>query len=333
MAAKKIKDTEYLYLSAYIHARESKIIGRERVERMLEARSAEEALKVLEEAGWKLPEPCTAAELEALLSGRRNEVFSDMGSLAPNSALVDVFRIKYDYHNAKVLVKAAAMNTDGSKLLSGAGRVPAQTISECFLENRLSSLPKALGDAIAEAADTLARTGDPQLADFLLDKAYYEEFLAEAKAAESSFLEGYAALAIDCANLKSLVRSYRMKKAEDTIARTLIEGGSVKLIYILEAVADPEASIGLYGNTALAPAVEPAKAAAAGGQLTAFEKLCDELLNKYMSDAKLAPFGEKPLMGYLCAVESEISAVRVVMAGHYAGIPAELTRQRLREGV
>lgn len=333
MAAKKIKDTDYLYLSAYIHARESNIIGKDRIERMLEARSPEEALKVLEDAGWKIPDNCGAEQLEALLSARRDEAFGDMGSLAPNAALVDAFRIKYDYHNAKALVKAAAAEADAEKMLSGAGRVPAAVISECFLENKLGSLPKALGDGIAQAADVLARTGDPQLADFVLDKAYYAEFVAEAKASGSPFFEGYAALSVDCANLKSLVRAFRMKKDDDFIERTLIEGGSVKLIYILSALTNPESTLELFGNTPLAPAVEQAKSAAAGGRITSFEKNCDEVLNAYMSDAKLAPFGEKPLIGYLCAVEAEINSIRIVMTGQYAGIPAELTRQRLREGI
>lgn len=333
MAAKKIKDTDYLYLSAYIHAKENRIIGKERLERMLEARSPDEALKVMEDAGWKLPDNCTAEALEAVLSARRDEVFGDMGSLAPNAALVDAFRIKYDYHNAKVLVKAAAVSADGRRLLSGAGRIPPETISECFLENKLESLPKALGKAISGAVDVLARTGDPQLADMALDRAYYAEFASEAKASGSSFFEGYAALAVDCANLKSLVRAFRMDKDDDFIARILIDGGSVKSIYILDKITDREAAVALYANTALAPAAEQAVHVLAGGAVTAFEKTCDEVLNRYMSEAKMASFGEKPLIGYLSAVEAEINSIRIVMNGHFAGIPAELTRQRLREGV
>ena len=50
-AKKKIKDTDYLYLSAFVHAKESGLVGRERLERMLEARSAADAIKVLEDAG------------------------------------------------------------------------------------------------------------------------------------------------------------------------------------------------------------------------------------------------------------------------------------------
>ena len=306
MAKGKMKDTEYLYLSAYIHARENNIIGAERLERMLEARSPEEALKILEDAGWRVPDGCDAVMLEGLLSKRRDEAFTDMGSLAPNPAIVDIFRIRYDYHNAKCLIKAAAVGADASAILSKAGRVPADKISRCFLEDSLSALPKALGDAMAKASDTLARTGDPQLADFILDEAYYAEFAEEAERSSSAFLQGYAELSIDAANLKSLVRAFRMNRDESFIKRVIMDGGSVKTIYVIAALGAPE---------------------------TALEKICDDTLHAYMSGAKLSPFGEKPLIGYLSAIEAEINAVRMVMTGQFAHIPADVTRRRLREGV
>ena len=50
--AKKQNEYDYLYLSARIHAMENKLLTRERMERMLSARSAEEASKVLAECGY-----------------------------------------------------------------------------------------------------------------------------------------------------------------------------------------------------------------------------------------------------------------------------------------
>ena len=43
----KIKDTDYLTISARIRAMENRLVTRERMERMLEARSDDEAVKVL----------------------------------------------------------------------------------------------------------------------------------------------------------------------------------------------------------------------------------------------------------------------------------------------
>lgn len=329
--AKKIKDTEYLYLSAYVHAKESSLVGKDSIERMIDSPSPEHALKILADAGWRIPENCGAKTLESILSARRDEVFADMGSLAPNKAMVDVFRIRYDYHNAKAVIKASALGLSAENILSGAGRIAPGELRDCFLQERLNSLPETLGKAMAEAADVLARTGDPQKAEFVLDKAYYAELIAEAEASKSEFILGWARLSIDGANLKTLVRALRMKKDYDFIASAVIDGGNVKSMYILSSLANPESAVELFAPTPYSVAVDEAKSAVNGGALSVLEKLCDDVLASYMAGGKLSAFGEKPLISYLCAVETEINAVRIVMAGQYAQLPAQVTRRRLRE--
>lgn len=329
--AKKIKDTEYLYLSAYVHAKESGLIGRDSIERMIDSPTPEQAIKILADAGWRVPDGCDAKTLEGILSARRDEAFADMSSLAPNKAMVDVFRIRYDYHNAKAVIKAAALGTDAGGILSKAGRIAPGELKDCFLQERLGSLPSTLGKAMAEAADVLARTSDPQKAEFVLDRAYYAELIAEAESSGSDFILGWAKLGIDGANLKTLVRSFRMKKDNDFIAQALIEGGNVKRMYILASLNNPESALELFAPTPYARTVDMAKAAINGGELAGFEKLSDDVLSSYMAGGKLSAFGEKPLISYLSAVETEINAVRVVMAGQYSHIPPEVTRRRLRE--
>ena len=45
------KDTDYLAISARVHAMENRLLNRERMERMIEARDAAEAAKLLAECG------------------------------------------------------------------------------------------------------------------------------------------------------------------------------------------------------------------------------------------------------------------------------------------
>ena len=48
----KIRDTDYLTISARVRAMENRLVTRERMERMVEARSDDEAVKVLTECGY-----------------------------------------------------------------------------------------------------------------------------------------------------------------------------------------------------------------------------------------------------------------------------------------
>ena len=107
--SKKIKDTEYLYLSTKIRAMESRLLDRERMDRMLEAATVEDAAKVLVECGYPELSVVNVDTVDEILAQAREEVFAELSGLAPNEAMLDVFKVKYDYHNAKALLKSEAL--------------------------------------------------------------------------------------------------------------------------------------------------------------------------------------------------------------------------------
>ena len=86
----------------------------------------------------------------------------------------------------------------------------------------------------------------------------------------------------------------------------------------------------VFGAGALSKAAALGAAAAGGGSLTAFEKACDEATDAYLSAARRTPFGEETVLCFLAAVENEITAIRIIMAGRAAGLSPEMIRSRLR---
>ena len=106
--AKKINEYDYLYISARIHAMENRLLTRERMERMLGAHSVDDAAKVLSECGYGEFASLTPASIEHTLDQARLELFAELRRSVPDPSIVDVFCIKYDYHNAKVLLKAVS---------------------------------------------------------------------------------------------------------------------------------------------------------------------------------------------------------------------------------
>ena len=52
--AQKYRDTDYLYGSARVRAMEGRLISRDRIEHMLEARSTEEIVAMLPDLGFTL---------------------------------------------------------------------------------------------------------------------------------------------------------------------------------------------------------------------------------------------------------------------------------------
>ncbi|NCB64251.1 MAG: V-type ATP synthase subunit C [Clostridia bacterium] len=326
----KLKDTDYLTISTRIRAMENRLLTKERRERMLDARDNAEAAKILTECGYGELSALTPAGLEELLGDTRKRTYADLATMVPDPNLVDVFRIKYDYHNAKVLLKAEAMGSDPGRLLAAGGRYAPNLLRDAYVKGDLKNCTNAFRAAVQHAKESLAASGDPQLADFILDRAYYEELTDAAKESESEFLTGYVRLSIDVANLRSVVRAGRMGKGADLLREVLVPGGNVSerdLANLKEGELANKFRGGFLGEAA----VIGAPLMSGGGDLTAFERLCDNAIVAYLSNAKRVAFGEAPVVAYLYAKEAELTAVRIILMGRLAGLDTEIIRERLRD--
>ena len=324
------KKEAYLSLSAMLRAREPRLLNAERAERMLDAASFEEAAKLLTDCGYPDLSQADAGEIEAALSERRCQILDELEQLSPERAIPDLFRIKYDTHNAKVLLKAEATGAEAGPLFSRSGRIAPEKLQESYQEGRFGELPEIFGRALEEARNVLARTANPQLSDFVLDRAMFEEMLAAAGTVGNPFLTGYVRLLIDSTNLKSLVRTARMHKDADFLRDVLIPGGGVDADR-LSAAGDGEGLAALFTHSPLEQAAARGAEVLGGGSLTAFERACDNAVNRYLREAKLVSYGPEAPAAYLAAVEGEITAVRMILTGRLAGIAPETIRERLRE--
>lgn len=325
------KDLDYLTISARIHAMENRLLNHERMERMIEARELSEAAKVLTECGYEDLGQVTAGGIEEMLSKAQTDLFHDLSSAVGNRALLDVFRCSYDYHNAKVLVKAAAIGAEPDRMLMEGGRWSPARLRDAFQRDSLGDFSEPFRQAVLRARETLNAGNDPQRADFVLDRAYFQEMADTAKAVGSPFLQGYVRLLIDAANLRSAVRAARIGKGPDFLRQVLLPGGNVDVSVLSSGRGADLAAVFRAGPLGEAAAAGAALTSPGSGELTAFERMCDDAVMHYLEGARLIPFGEQSVIGYLYARESEFTAIRTILSGRMAGLDSDTIRERLRE--
>ena len=331
MLKKKYKDIDYLYASARVKMMERQLLNSARMDRMVTARSPLEAAQVLTECGYPELMELTPEILDQTLDLERQKVFSTLYAIVPNHAIIDVFKLKYDYHNVKVLLKSTAVGEDANHLLMDIGRVPAKKLANGILQSKLEDTPPILQAAVQNARKTLRTTGDPQLSDLVLDRAYFEDMTDLAKQTGSRFLEGYVRLSIDAANLRSAVRALRMQKSPEFLRRILFPGGDISRNRIIMALSSGSALDTLYSVSPLKDAAQESISARKTGSLTRFEKLCDNAVSRYLQSAKYNSISEAPVICYIGAKESELTAVRIILTGLMAGITPEVLQERLRD--
>ena len=162
--AKTIKDTDYLVISARVKALETGLLTAERMEQILDAKSGEDAGKLLQEWGYPQLDPRRPEAMDAALSAVREATLADLAEGTPDARYIDLFKVKYDYHNVKALLKAEAVGTAPDRMLMDMGRVSTAELAEAVRSRELDGLPETLAAAVAEAREVL----DTGLADMMM---------------------------------------------------------------------------------------------------------------------------------------------------------------------
>ena len=318
------KDTDYLFLASRVRSLERKLLTAPRIEQLLTAGDVAACSQLLSELGYEPIHDETS--LQVSLKQQREAVFSDIARFMPEPELLDVFRLKYDYHNIKTLLK----DRSGGRLLMDAGCISAADMERQYAESgNWQFLPKEMAEAAKEAADVLAETGNPQRSDFILDRAYFAQLRSLAQESRCAYLQDYIRAMIDAANLRSLVRTERLHADPGFLRQVLFDGGSVSVDTIVAHAGNGPAA--LYRATPFRAAAEAGEEAAKGGSLTAFERACDNAVLLAAGKARSIPFGVEVVLGYLAAKEAEWTAVRIIMSGRMAGMTADAIRERLRD--
>lgn len=323
-------NTDYLYATARIRSIEVGLLNDERMERMLLAKTNDEALKVLIECGYGDVHLSSLSEIESVILSQRLKAYELLNTMSVDKNLSDVLKIKYDYHNIKVIVKA--MDNKYAHLFIASGRIDPEQLDTIIRESDFSKFNPIMSKAVMEAKEILARTKNPQLSDFILDHASFSEMKVTAEKTGNKFIIGYVKLLIDVNNLRAFIRCYRMNKGSDLLKHAVFEGGDIDVSTLINAIDDAGFKAeGIYAMTDLQNAATVGESALrSDNPLTFFEKVCDDVIMEYLKKAKYIPYGEEPIFAYLAAKEAEFSAVRAILSGRFSNVSTDIIRERLR---
>lgn len=330
----KIKDTDYLFATARVRSVEKNMLTRERAEKMIDAKTTLDALRVLDDINYGYgSEAFDPNNYETLLTDEHKKTYDFITSIAPELDYFNMFLYPYDYHNLKVIMKSEYLGIDADDSLVDTGSIELKVLKYAVKERDFSSLTDNMEEALKEIIDTFPKTNDPQIIDIIFDRYCYDEMLSSAEKTKSSFIMDYVKMQIDAINLKTYVRLKKMKKSWDFFTKVFLHGGKIHEQVFVKSYDEPfekfAEQLSAYGFKEVF--LEGTESLEETGMFTTLEKLLDNKLVQYIKSAKYVPFGIEPLAGYLIAKDNEIKIARIILAGKLAGISPELIRERLRE--
>lgn len=299
-------------------------LTRQKLERLLQAQSADEAKRVLSEIGW-----ADAEDAEKAASEHVAKACKVVRELATSENTLDCFLTRYDVNNLKILLKARSLNQT-TDALSPCGVIPTDTLRHAVSERDYHALPAPIKEAADALEKQMAVSVDPLLIDVRLDQAMYA-YIMERLPKNDKVARAYFTAQIDLTNLVMALRLKNMQKPVAFFEDMLIPGGSVDKRALLKAYERPERLpllVKKYGSHVFM-AVEAAQLSKE--KIPALERAADDyLLSLYLPYKRVMDKNER-LMGYLLMRQREAAAVKLIMAGKRGGFPAEAIRERLRE--
>ena len=330
-----MSENKYLYSVTRTRALETKLLDKAKIERMIEARNADEVIKILYETEYagSISEMKSIDDYESVLSKELLNTYKLLAEISPVPELTNLFQMRYDIHNLKTLLKSSYLDEENDELLSEIGTIPVQQLKGMVKDKNFVDLDPVLRKCVEEVVGEFTVNPDPQLIDIALDKGLYNLMYKVARDNKSSFLTDYISTQIDLINIKSLIRVKSMGYGREFLKKVILENGKLDYAFFsdifdesLETLIDRlaykdygkvvEEGISNYMRTK---------------SLTRFEKLSDDFIFELAKKGKYVAFGIEPLIGYLMAKENETKIIRMIMVGKINEIPNELIRERLRD--
>ncbi len=341
-----MRPTTYQYATGRIWALEPKLLTFDRMERMVDSENAQEVLKILSETeyGSKVSELSSPHDYESLLDSEMRSVYEFINTVTPDEMLTDLFFIKYDVHNAKVLLKAKFLDFEEPGFLSHIGTLPLDTLKDVIdgddgdEENdngKYAHLPQYLREPLEKiySDEMPGELIDPQGIDVELDRAMYRYIFKVCREKRQSFMEQYFKREVDLLNIRSLLRVRNIGEDFEFGKSLFMPYGHVGEDMLEKAFKSPFDTLSdSFSSTIYFNVVDRGvKSFLNTNTFTEYERLSGNFLLDYVKSQKGDFMGIQPIAGYILAKENEIENIRVIMVGKINNIPADRVRERLRD--
>lgn len=314
---------------------ETRLLDKSKIERMVDAETADEVLKILDETEYSniMGNIKRASDYEEILSTELKRVYKLVYDICPIKEVVDLMSIKYQYHNLKVLVKEKILNKDFSDMLIELGSDDLNEVRRKINTDNFKSLKAPVQKAVEAALNDYELTKDPQRIDLIIDNHMFMALEKIKKDLNYGFVDKIVNSLIDLTNVRTLLRVKKQDKGRDFASEVLVDGGTIPKTKLLSLLNETSENImsKLSQSNYSSMIKEGMEAYIETGSTSTLEKLADNQTMKLMKDAKFVTFGPERILAYIYAKETEIKLIRVIMVGKLNNIAEEVIRERLRD--
>jgi len=329
---------DYGYAVSRLRAMENRLLDQGVYQRLLDSEDLPSALKVMSETAygkWFL-EQQNENTFEPAIESELKHVYTETEQFVPDPCLYRIFRLPYDIHNIKVLLKGIFKQKQGGQrrldLLTSLGNIPVDDLVMAIESEDYRLMPFGFHRTVPESVSIWEQTHDILQVERILDQAL---FSLQLKMADEVAFEGvklFARSRVDTENIRNVARLKRMGFDSSQAAPFLHNGGSVPVEKIQSLINEP------YEGWERILSFADVSRTLSGAQdhadldslIVDLEKSIDDFLSWVLAKYKYSPFAPENVLHYLWMKETEAKNVRVLLIGIGNGAERTVLRRLLR---
>ena len=317
----------YAYACARLSALHKRLLEPQTVQRMLDG-SVSDAMRALSDVRYGNLSDATEADVEQMIEREMTDAMQEVRELSPDPAITDLYLLRADVQNLKVLLKARLLNQSEISFTPG-GLYDREMLTAYVKDRQYDALPVIFRDALNALEKRLEIRVEPQMISVALDRAYLAHALKQSEK-HPVFSQYFRALA-DFDNVLTFLRLRAMGASIETLDDVILPEGGVKYrdLYNAYELSFDSLNKVIGGSVCKEALLAGLNAMVRTGSIAELEKARDNYLVSLLSAHKYESETIYPIIGYYLAKEREGKAVRLIITGKRNNLSDTVIRERL----
>lgn len=334
---------DFAYSVARVRTLETLLLNENEVERMMLAKDANEAFRILNEFDYADNKAAVddVADFQKVIDEGLMDIKEILTKITPDKRILNIIWHPYDFHNIKTLIKAKLSNRsfeDVKNIMNPMGAIEIEALKKFIMDEENIALglnektEQYLKKRIKKVQLLFEKNKNPLMIDLYLDQKLMKIIYNIAKDSKNTFLIEYLRHLIDLNNVKLFFRMKAQGKELDLFEMAFLWHGSLTLNRFKEAYNHslnefPE----LFAGTKYSKIINTGYKHYEEEKTFIFlEKEIENHLTEFIKQAKLIAFGPEALIAYFLAKKNNALIIRMILVNKLNHIEPEEIRGRLR---
>lgn len=294
-----IKDIDYKAINTLIRTYELKLLQKDDFERLLKADDLKATLDTLKATDYEFDqeELLQTKQFNEMLMAHLADVYRELYEVAPQPQLLDLFTLRYSYHNLKVLLKDLFLESNRETLLIPIGSLSVDQLKTLVSSGESDNAHPLMVEAVRLAKEDFDERQLIEAVTVYMDTYYLRHLRAISDDLQNEDISAITDTLIDLYNLTTLVRSLNQGKPRSHLHALLSSSGTVSKQDLIDDSINGAVSVlkkyyssKVYGSK-LEVVIEDNKI-----NTLKLDKIMDELISEIVSEGIYQAFGPMPLL-------------------------------------